>query len=126
MKLEGKVALVTGGGRGLGRSYALRLASAGADVVINDIRLDSATEWNEELSAPTVMEEIQQMGRRSSGIVADVVKRDQVNAMVDQIVTEYGRLDILVNNAGGALTPFDRSFASTMPEDDLRFIMDST
>jgi NAD(P)-dependent dehydrogenase (short-subunit alcohol dehydrogenase family) len=124
VKLEGKVALVTGGGRGLGRAYALRLASIGADVVINDIDLNSAAEWNEELTAQTVMEEIQQMGRRSVGIVADVTQKAKVDAMVEEIIGTFGRLDILVNNAGGALTPFDRSFASSMPEDDLRFILD--
>jgi NAD(P)-dependent dehydrogenase (short-subunit alcohol dehydrogenase family) len=124
MKLRGKVALVTGSGRGLGRAYALRLASLGADVVINDINLDAAREFNEELTAPTVMDEIRAYGGRSLGIQADVTKNDQVEAMVGQIVRELGRIDVLVNNAGGALTPFERGFASTMPEADVRFIMD--
>jgi NAD(P)-dependent dehydrogenase (short-subunit alcohol dehydrogenase family) len=124
MKLRGKVALVTGSGRGLGRAYALRLASLGADVVINDINLDAAREFNEELTAPTVMDEIRAHGGRSLGIQADVTKNDQVEAMVGQIVRELGRIDVLVNNAGGALTPFERGFASTMPEADVRFIMD--
>ncbi len=124
MSLEGKVVLVTGAGRGLGRAYALRLARAGADVVINDIRLDSAKEWDEELTAATVMDEVRNLGRRSIGIEADVAKKDQVEAMVDQIVAELGSLDILVNNAGGALTPFDRSRSANMPEEDLRFILD--
>ena len=57
-KLKGKVALVTGSGRGLGRSYALRLAGLGADVVINDVNLESAKQYNEALSAATVMDEI--------------------------------------------------------------------
>jgi NAD(P)-dependent dehydrogenase (short-subunit alcohol dehydrogenase family) len=124
MKLRGKVALVTGSGRGLGRAYALRLASLGADVAINDIDLDAAREFNEALSAPTVMDEVRAYGGYSLGIRADVAKKDQVDAMVEQIVRELGRIDILVNNAGGALTPFERGFASSMPEEDLRFIMD--
>ena len=124
MKLRGKVALVTGAARGLGRAYALRLASLGADVVSNDINLDAAREFDEELSAPTVMEEVWAYGGRSLGIRSDVTKKDQVDAMVDQILHELGRIDILVNNADGALTPFERGFASTMPEDDLRFILD--
>lgn len=124
MGLEGRVALVTGAGRGLGRAYALRLARAGADVVINDINLQSAKEWNEELSAPTVMEEIQGLGRRSLGIECDVSKKDQVIAMIDQIIKEFGHLDILVNNAGGALTGVEDSSPSTMSEENLRFIVD--
>ena len=52
MKLKGKVAVVTGGGRGLGRAYVLQLASLGADVVINDIDLNAAAEYNEQLTAP--------------------------------------------------------------------------
>ena len=124
MKLLGKVALVTGSGRGLGRAYALKLASLGADVVVNDINLDSAQQFQEVLTAPTVMEEIRAHGVRSLGIQADVTKKDQVDAMVERIVRELGRIDILVNNAGGMLTPFERGFASAMPEEDLRFILD--
>ena len=100
MKLRGKVALVTGSARGLGRAYALRLAGLGADVVINDINLDAAREFNETLSAPTVMDEVRALGGRSLGIQADVTKKDQVDAMIEQIVRELGRIDILVNNAG--------------------------
>ncbi len=124
MKLRGKVALVTGAGRGLGRAYALRLASLGADVAINDIDLDAAREFHEELTAPTVMDEVRACGGRSLGVQADVTKKDQVGAMVERIVCELGRIDILVNNTGGALTPFERGFASNMPEGDLRFILD--
>ena len=104
-KLEGKVALVTGSGRGLGRAYALRLAELGADVVINDIDLDSAREYNEELKAATVMDEIRDLGCRSLGIQADLARKDEVDAMVGRILDEFGQLNILVNNAGGGLSP---------------------
>ncbi len=123
-KLTGKVALVTGAGRGLGRAYALRLAALGADVVINDLTLDSAREFDEELTAESVMAECEALGVRSLGIAADVTKRDKVDGMIEQILSAFGRLDILVNNAGGMLRQADKSYAATVSEDDWRFIMD--
>jgi len=80
-KLSGRVALVTGAARGLGRAYALHLAKLGADVVINDINLNAAEEYGEELTAETVMAEIEMLGRYSLGIQADVTNRDAVAAM---------------------------------------------
>jgi NAD(P)-dependent dehydrogenase (short-subunit alcohol dehydrogenase family) len=126
MKLEGKVALVTGSGRGLGRAYALHLARLGADVIINDIDLDAAKEYNEPLTAPTVMDEVRALGRRSIGIQADVTVKLEVEAMIGRIIDEFGRLDILVNNAGGALRhPHDgENAASSAHEDYYRFIVD--
>lgn len=126
MNLQGKVALVTGSGRGLGRAYALYLAQLGADVVINDINLNAAQEYDETLTAPTVMEEIERMGRRSLGIKADVTNKKEVNTMMRQIIDSFGRIDILVNNAGGALRhPNDRpGTASEAHEDHYQYIMD--
>ncbi len=124
MKLAGKVALVTGAGRGLGRAYALRLADLGADIVVNDIRLDSYREFNEDISAESVEDEIRRRDVRALGIEADVTDRDAVFRMVDKALSAFGRLDILVNNAGGMLRPIERGFASSMPEDDYRFIVD--
>lgn len=123
-KLEGRVALVTGSGRGLGRAYALRLARLGADIVVNDVRLDAAKEFHEELTAETVMDECRAFGVRSIGVEADVTDRQQVGAMVERVVEELGSLDILINNAGGMLRPVENSFAASMPEEDLRAIVD--
>ncbi|HUZ17787.1 MAG TPA: SDR family NAD(P)-dependent oxidoreductase [Spirochaetia bacterium] len=123
-KLEGKVAVVTGGARGLGRAYALRMAALGADVAVNDIHLDAAREFNEELSADTVMDECRARGVRSVGIEADMTDREAVEAMFAQIESELGGIDILINNAGGMLRPVERSIGSTMDLDDLKFILD--
>ena len=83
-KLDGQIALVTGAARGLGRAYALHLAQLGADVVINDIDLDTAEEYDEELTAATVMTEIENLGRRSLGIRADVARRNEAFEMTDE------------------------------------------
>ncbi len=124
MKLEGKTAIVTGGARGLGRGYALRLAALGADVAIVDLNLDGAAEFGERLSAPSVAEEIGRLGRRGLGIQADLTQRDQVFKAVADVLAAFGRIDVLVNNAGGALTPAGRSHASKAPEEDTRLLMD--
>lgn len=125
MKLAGKVALVTGAARGLGRAYALHLASLGADVVINDVNLNAAQEFNEQLNAESVMAEIEAMGRRSLGVQADVTNQDAVAGMFEEIAGTFGRLDILVNNAGGNLRHegADDS-ASSSPPERYQFIMD--
>lgn len=90
--LTDQVALVTGASRGLGRAIALELAKNGADVVVNYA-------GNKEL-AQEVVEEIKSLGRKAIDIQADVSSEEQVQNMVKQVVSEFGRLDILVNNAG--------------------------
>ena len=113
--LSGRVALVTGGSRGLGRADALALARAGADVVIADIQVESddSPETVERYGAlaqvaraqglvysEATAQEIQGLGRRSAAIKCDVTDRDQVRATVARAVEELGSVDILVNNAG--------------------------
>lgn len=123
-KLEGKVGLVTGAGRGLGRAYALRLAQLGADVVVNDLRFDVHEEFNEELGAGSVAQEIENMGVRALAIEADVTDRHLVEDMIGDVVGEFGRLDILVCNAGGALFGRDNPWAASASEDAYRRTLD--
>ncbi|HEY2326427.1 MAG TPA: SDR family NAD(P)-dependent oxidoreductase [Gaiellaceae bacterium] len=112
--LSGRVALVTGGSRGLGRADALTLARAGADVVIADLLVES--ELSEETDAygplaavarqqgmvhtESTADEIRGMGRRAFAVRCDVTNRDEVAAAVEKTVSELGSVDILVNNAG--------------------------
>ena len=91
MNLTGKIAIVTGAGQGIGKAIGLRLANAGADVAILDLNLSSAEE---------VTKEIEKIGQRAIPIQADVSKSSDVNAAVDNVLSEFGRVDILVNNAG--------------------------
>lgn len=89
MDLSGKVALVTGSARGIGREIALKLAEVGATVVVSDI-----------IDAEPVAEEIRAMNRQSLAVAADVTSSTAVAALVDVIISTYERIDILVNNAG--------------------------
>jgi NAD(P)-dependent dehydrogenase (short-subunit alcohol dehydrogenase family) len=123
-KLEGKVAVVTGAARGLGRAHALRLARLGADIVIADMDLDGWREFNEPLTADSVAQECRDLGVRAIDVQADLTDRAQVAAMVERTVAELGSLDILVNNAGGMLRPVPGSSPAQMSEDDLRYLLD--
>ncbi|MFQ5711545.1 MAG: SDR family NAD(P)-dependent oxidoreductase [Candidatus Geothermarchaeales archaeon] len=92
MRLEGKVAIVTGSSRGIGRAVAIGFAKAGADVVVN---CDKDVE-----AAERVAEEIRSLGRRSIVVRADVSRKEDVDRMVEETLNEFGSIDILVNNAG--------------------------
>ena len=98
--LEGRVAIVTGAGRGIGRAHALELARHGAAVVVNDYGVSLAGEDTGETPAESVVAEIEAAGGRAVVNTADVADFAQAAAMVEQAVTTYGGLDILVNNAG--------------------------
>ncbi|MBN1380760.1 MAG: SDR family oxidoreductase [Deltaproteobacteria bacterium] len=108
-KLQDKVAIVTGGARGLGRGYALRLAGLGADIAIIDRNLHSADVYDFEraqMAAPTVMEECRALGVRSIGIQADLADRAAAEKAVAEVVKQLGRIDIAVCNAGGGTVTF--------------------
>jgi len=124
MRLEGKAAVVTGAARGLGRAYALRLARLGADVAVVDIDLNAAAEFGESLTAPSVMDEIIALGRRSVGLQADLGRRDAAHEAIARAHQAFGRIDVLVNNAGGAITPVEGSAASVAPEEDIQRMLD--
>ena len=94
MSLQGRIALVSGGGRGIGRAIALGLAADGADVAVNYRR--------DEDAARATVAEIQKLGRRAAAYAADVGDYEQCVAMVDRAVAELGPIDILINNAGVA------------------------
>lgn len=91
--LEGKVAIVTGGRRGIGRAIALGFAEAGADVAVCDCVVEDG-----ELGA--VAEEIQRLGRRSLAVQTDVSRKSEVDNLVERVTEQFGAIDILVNNAG--------------------------
>lgn len=91
MKLTGKTALVTGAGRGIGRAIALKLATDGANVVVNSLS---------QQNVDAVVAEIRAAGGECTGIVSDVSSSDAVGILADRILSDFGGIDILVNNAG--------------------------
>lgn len=92
-RLDGRCALITGAGQGLGRAYAQALAEAGADVAIADINFENARKAADEIAA---------LGVRSLAIHADVTRRADVPRMIDRIVETWGKLDVAINNAGAS------------------------
>jgi len=90
--LSGKVAIVTGGRRGIGKAIALALAEAGADIAVCDRVIEDG-----ELEA--VAEEAQRLGRRSLAVQADITQKADVDSLVQRVMSEFGAIDILVNNA---------------------------
>ena len=110
MRLQDNVAIVTGGGSGIGRGISLRFAAEGARVVVADLDLDAAN---------GVVAEIEAAGGVASSVRVDVRRQDDVQEMVDATVDVYGGIDILVNNAGvGKIIPF---FETTEADWDLMF-----
>jgi NAD(P)-dependent dehydrogenase (short-subunit alcohol dehydrogenase family) len=118
-EFAGSVAVVTGAARGIGRAIALRLAKHGADVVIADINLAGAKEFNEALQAASVEDEVRALGRRSLGVEGDLGKSADAETLIARTIETFGRIDILVNCAGGAVTPHASSLASICPDDEI-------
>lgn len=105
VSLEGKVALVTGGSRGLGRAMVLGLARAGADVVIASRKLDTCEH---------VAEEVRALGRRALPVAAHAGRMDSLDALLDRTYASFGRLDVLINNAG--TNPVTAGLSELTPE----------
>ena len=127
--LNGKVAVVTGaGGRhGIGRAIALRLTEEGADVVVTDIQRSTDRMRSEDRQSgwqglPSVVEEIENLGRQAIGLFSDVTDSAQVDDMVQQTLNRFGKIDILVNNAGSQPGP-DRVLVVDLGEEAFDEVM---
>ncbi|MSQ22780.1 MAG: SDR family NAD(P)-dependent oxidoreductase [Dehalococcoidia bacterium] len=92
LRLDGKVAIITGGGTGLGKGMALAMAEAGADIVVAGRRLEPIQ---------AVADQVRALGRRALAVPTDVIVSSQVDALVARAIKELGHVDVLVNNAGG-------------------------
>ena len=120
IRFDGRVAIVTGAGTGLGRSHALGLAARGAKVVVNDLGVGRDGSGASSEAAEAVVEEIKAMGGDAMAHGCDVSDEDGVIDMVQQAVAIWGRIDIVVNNAGILR---DKTFAK-MEMADFRKVVD--
>jgi 3-oxoacyl-[acyl-carrier protein] reductase len=96
MELEGKVSLVTGASRGIGRAIALKLASLGSSVAVNYVAIEASN----KADADNVVESVIRLGGEAMSVEADIRNGAEVKTMVEQVTDKWGKIDILVNNAG--------------------------
>ena len=126
-KLDGKVALVTGAGRGIGRAIAVRLGMIGADVIVHDLHRESSNDFGEAMTIDEVSEAIGELGRKSITVTGDLTDSAAASSMVDDALRTFPRIDILVNNAGGDIAADGRGKAVPndmfVPEADLHAIL---
>ena len=111
-KLVNRVAVVTGAGRGLGKTMASALAEAGANTVLCDIQEESAIEAAKELADSAL---------KTSGFYIDVTDRDSVTRTTEQILNRFGKIDILVNNAGIVYKPLEQGGSVSIPMEDVPY-----
>lgn len=111
MLLFNRVAIITGGAKGMGKAMALKFAKEGCDIVIADISIEEADK---------TLSEIKEMGREGLAIECDVTNSMKVRDMVNQVISKFGKIDILVNNAGSIVEPGTASIRSvvTLSEED--------
>jgi 3-oxoacyl-[acyl-carrier protein] reductase len=107
MKLENKVAIITGGGRSIGRAISLELAREGADIVIADLDLEPANE---------VVEEIRALGRKAIAVKTDVTRYEDAERMAKAALDEFGQIDVMVNNAGQSARERRSAFCDSTPD----------
>jgi 3-oxoacyl-[acyl-carrier protein] reductase len=127
--LAGKVALVTGAGRGLGRAFALRLASLGADVAIHGMRENGPAEYGEGTTLTAVAEAVAaEHGVRTISVLGDLTKGADIDRVVETTAVKLGPIDILVHNAGGDIAAAggkpDPNDAVHISEEDVRAVLD--
>jgi 3-oxoacyl-[acyl-carrier protein] reductase len=123
-ELAGAVAVVAGGARGIGRASALRLAELGATVAVIDRNLDASAEFGEQLTAPSVEEELRDRAGSGMALKADLTDPEAAARAIQEVLDQQQRLDVLVITAGGAVTPYQRSAASITSDADLSTIVD--
>ena len=109
-RLDGRTAIVTGSGRGIGRAIALLFAKEGADVVITDVLHDNSLK---------VKEEVESLGQKALAVKCDVGKRDEVESLVQETIDQFGKIDVLVNNAGISID----NYLTKLTDDDWNEVM---
>src|SRR6266511_2711681 len=120
--VTGKIVLITGAGRGIGKGIAQVLAEAGADIALNAL--------TPKYVEPTAAEIPKASGRRVVPVIGDVTKADDVRRAVDTVLKEFGRIDMLINNLGDAIRkplvplPERPDAATALSDEELKFVMD--